>query len=453
MPEREARVLIVDDEEQLVALALKALSKADIKAVGASNVDRALQYLAGSAWDVLLVDINLDGESGIELAQKAVEMVPGLSVIVMTAFGTVDNAISAIRAGAYDFVTKPFDLLALRLLVERATRHTELVRELATLKQHTAPRAISDLIGASEQIREVASLVERVAKTDVTVLVSGESGTGKELVASAIHDQSDRANMPFIPVNCGALPPELLGSELFGHEKGAFTGAARARPGLFVEAHQGTLFLDEVGEMPPEMQVRLLRALQEGRVRPVGGDRERDVDVRVVCATNRDLRREVDEGRFREDLYYRINVVEIRIPPLRERGTDALLIARYFVREAAERLGRKVSGIDENAARKLLAYDWPGNVRELRNAMERGVALTRWPTIAVEDLPPRVQTFESEDVDEVGESGLFLTLEELERRYIRKVMSHTQENKAESARILGIDRRTLYRKLERYEDA
>jgi len=306
--------------------------------------------------------------------------------------------------------------------------------------------------GESRAMLKVYDLIRRVASTDTTVLLSGESGTGKELVARALHTESTRAAQPFVAINCAAVPASLLESELFGHVKGAFTDAKATRKGMFEQATGGTLLLDEIGEMPLDMQPKLLRVLQERQVRPVGGNVVVPVDARIIAATNRDLESEVEEQRFREDLYYRLNVVQIHVPPLRARGNDVLLLAQHFVRKFAERMGKGVTGISSEAAKKLVEYDWPGNVRQLENSMERAVTLTRFEQLTVEDLPERISRYESSrmtiaDVD----SEHMLTLDQLEKRYIERVLKAAQGNKTQAARLLGVDRRTLYRKLERYE--
>jgi len=299
---------------------------------------------------------------------------------------------------------------------------------------------------------KVYDLIHRVSATDASVLLTGESGTGKELVARALHEEGTRAEQRFIAVNCAAVPSNLLESELFGHVKGAFTDANATRKGLFEQANHGTLLLDEVGEMPLEMQPKLLRVLQERKVRPVGGNVETAFDTRVVAATNRDLETAVEEGRFREDLYYRLNVVQIHVPPLRARGNDILLLAQHFVREAAGRLGKPVEGISSDAAQKLLDYDWPGNVRQLQNSMERAVTLTRYDRITIMDLPDRIRSFETTRLDVANvDAQHMLTLEELERRYTEKVLKSTAGNKTHAAKPPALDRRTLYRKPERYQ--
>jgi transcriptional regulator with PAS, ATPase and Fis domain len=331
-------------------------------------------------------------------------------------------------------------------------QHKSLREEVKRLKEAVATtNRMDDLIGDSIGMRKVYDLMERVAETDATVLVTGESGTGKELVARALHRRSIRQKGPFVAINCAAMPETLLESELFGHVKGAFTDAKNARPGLFQQASSGTLFFDEIGEMPLGMQPKLLRALQERTARPVGGTDEIPFDTRIIAATNRDLETLVEAGKFREDLFYRINVVRLEVPPLRMRSNDVLLLAQYFLEKIAQRSAKKVVGISSAAAEKLLAYEWPGNVRELQNCIERAVALTRYDTLVVEDLPEKIRDYRSTNIVVATEdASQLLPMEEVERRYILRVLKTVGGNKTTAAKVLGFDRRTLYRKLERY---
>jgi two-component system, NtrC family, response regulator AtoC len=339
---------------------------------------------------------------------------------------------------------------SLALTIERALKHRALREEVKRLRRVVVDQQkFDDILGTSPAMKKMYDLVARVAETETTALVTGESGTGKELVAKAIHQRSPRKEGPFVAINCAAMPESLLESELFGHVKGAFTDARTARPGLFIKATKGTLFLDEIGEMPAGMQAKLLRALQERTVRPVGGDQEQSFDARLIAATNRDLETEVEEKRFREDLFYRINVVRIRVPPLRSRGSDILLLAQHFL----QRYSQRVVGIKSNAADKLLSYTWPGNVRELQNCVERAVALAQFDHIGIDDLPERVREFKSSRVTvESNDPAELLPMEEVERRYILRVLEAVGGNKTLAAQVLGFDRRTLYRKLERCRD-
>ena len=408
----------------------------------------ALARLDDDDFVAMLVDIHMDGKSGLDLCREVAAKRPDLPVIVMTGFGTVEHAVGAIRAGAYDFVTKPVSMDALSLILERAIRHRALTEELQRLRRRVHEDTLPDIVGSGEAIRQVADLVARIATTDTSVLVTGESGTGKELVARTIHEKSGRTGA-FLAINCAAVPETLLESELFGHARGAFTDARVARSGLFVEANNGTLFLDEIGEMPLSMQAKLLRALQERKVRPLGASHEIPFNARLVTATNRDLEQEVTDKRFREDLFYRVNVVRVDVPPLRKRGNDVLELAQFFLARTAKRSGKNVSIIGRAVAECIVGYDWPGNVRELENCMERAGALARFETLTVDDLPPKVRDHRSMSVDISSDNPQDLpTFAVVEQRYIRKVLNAVRDNKTVAAKVLGFDRRTLYRKLK-----
>jgi two-component system response regulator HydG len=454
-----AHVLVVDDDESMRDLLQAALSKRGYKVATTGDVDSAVELVRQEELDAVVTDLKLAGEdgpsSGLGLCRRTAELRPELPVIVITAFGSMDSAVASIRAGAYDFITKPVDLETLGLAVKRAAEHHQLRREVRLLRDGaTASTHMGEIIGDSPAMRKVYDLIDRVSQSDASILVTGESGTGKELVARALHARSSRGQGPFVAVNCAAISAQLLESELFGHVRGAFTDAKTDRAGLFVHSSGGTLFLDEIGEMPLDMQSKLLRALQERRVRPVGGTREVEFDTRIIAATNKDIDAAVDDGRFREDLFYRINVVRIPVPPLRSRGNDVLLLAQHFLGTWADTSNKLVDGIVPEAARKLLEYDWPGNVRELENVMQRAVTLTRFDKITVDDLPERIRQHQSASLVVASDDPDHLpTLEELERRYIARVLATVGGNKTQAARVLGVDRRTLYRKLERYDKA
>ena len=451
-PERP-RVLLVDDDEDLADVLAVDLAERGLDVEVANDLAAATELATTQEFSLVLTDLRLAGDDGLDLCREVSARRPNVPVVVITGHGSLDVAVKAIRAGAYDFITKPVDGRDLDVTVERALRHHNLVDELTRLREAEGRRRpLSNLIGDSEAMKRVASLVRRVADTEASVLIEGESGTGKELVARALHDGSSRSDGPFVAINCGAVASSILESELFGHVRGAFTDAKRDRPGLFLEANGGTLFLDEIGEMPAEMQTKLLRVLQERRVRPVGGQTEKPFDTRVIAATNRDLEQEVEERRFREDLYYRINVVHVPLPPLRRRGNDILMLAQHFLEESAQRAGRPVVGLSTEAAAKLLEYRWPGNVRQLQNCMERAVTLARYDKITVDDLPDKIQRFDSQSMALELDEEHFLPWAEMERRYIERALKLADGNKTRAAELLGLDRRTVYRKLERFAE-
>jgi two-component system response regulator HydG len=447
-----ARILIIDDELRVCELLSANLRRKGFQTAFRRSADEALELLGAEEFDVVVTDMNMPGMSGLSLCERIAESHPELPVIVITAFGSFDSAVSAIRAGAYDFITKPFELDMLRLTLERALRHRALRNEVKRLRRAVADaQRFEELLGASEPMKRVYDILDRVADVDTSVLITGESGTGKELIARALHRRSERRSGPFVAVNCAAMPEALLETELFGHAKGAFTDAKVARVGLFLRAAGGTLFLDEIGDMPLGLQPKLLRALQERVVRPVGSDEEIAFDARIVTATNLDLEAAIEEKRFREDLYYRINVVHVELPPLRSRGTDVLLLAQAFVERFAASTGRKVTGLSPAAAERLMSYAWPGNVRELQNAIERAVALARYAEITVDDLPEKIRNHKKTHVVVASDDPAeMLPLEEVERRYITRVLEAVRGNKMLAAQILRLDRATLYRKLAKY---
>ncbi len=446
----QGRVLVVDDEASMCELLEADLKLRDFDVAWRTSAEGAFELLRDEAFDCVVTDLNMPGVNGIELCERIVAHRPDVPVIVMTAFGSMETAIAAIRAGAYDFVTKPLETQMLALTLERAIRHRKLQEEVKVLSEVVKrSRQFGDILGESPPMQRLFDQLARVADSEAAVLITGESGSGKELVAQAIHSQSQRKAENFVAVNCAALPENLLESELFGHVEGAFTDARGDRKGLFQQSQAGTLFLDEVGELPLSMQPKLLRALEEGAIRPVGSDKELPVDVRVLTATNRDLETAVEEGRFRQDLFYRINVIQLAIPPLRARGTDVLLLAQHFLERFAAKSNRQVTGLSEAAAERLLNYSWPGNVRELRNVIERAVALTGTDKLSVEDLPEKIRehrgsrmVLEGQDPDDMP------SLEDVEQRYIRHVLEAASGNKTLAAKILGVDRKTLRRKLK-----
>jgi two-component system response regulator HydG len=443
--------LVVDDEADACDLLKWALEPLGYQVTAVTSASAALERVAGEDFDAVLTDLSMGEMSGLHLCERILGTKPDMPVIVVTGAGQLESAISAMRVGAYDFLTKPVDPQILAHSVARAVEHRRLgeeVRRLRTAASTDSP--LTNVIGESAAMRRVYELVTRVAESDASVLIQGETGTGKELIARAIHANSSRKGKPFVALNCAAMPPTLLESELFGHARGAFTDAKSARTGLFLQANGGTLFLDEIGELPIEVQPKLLRALQERTVRAVGADSEVPFDVRLVTATNRDLDYEVFEKRFREDLFYRINVVKVALPPLRDRAGDVLHLAHYFLTKATS-AGKSALTLSESAAQKLMAYNWPGNVRELENCVERAVALARFDQLTVEDLPEKIRGYRSDRlVVSAGDESEVITLDELERRYITRVLALTGDNKTRTAAMLGLDRRTLYRRLERY---
>ncbi len=442
-------ILVVDQDMEFADLLRDGLRRRNYSAESIRSATEALAFLERNPVDIVVAHVHLSEVSGLELVARLRDRQSEVLGIVITSQGSLATAVEAIRAGAYDFISKPVTMATLEVAIERAVAYQTLRREVQRLRiEVAAAQPVDTIVGDSPAIREVTSMVRRIAESSATVLVTGESGTGKELVARAIHDLSDRRHLPFVAINCGALPPALLESELFGHVRGAFTDARQTRSGLFVQAGDGTLFLDEIGEMPLEMQVKLLRVLQERKLRPVGGDVEVSFGARLITATNRDLETAVEEKRFREDLFYRINVVQIQVPPLRARPGDLLALTTYFMQKIAARGGKPVPTIDEDVARRMLAYDWPGNVRELQNCVERAMALGQLQRITIAELPDKIRDHQrAPTVTATGVPDELITLDEIERRYVRQVLVATNNNKTDAARILGIDRRSLYRRL------
>jgi two-component system response regulator HydG len=447
------RILVVDDDRSLCETLAGALGKRGFEVEWRTDPAGALEAVAGSDVDAVVTDLRMGMASGLDLCARIVAEWPDLPVVLITAFGTLETAIGAIRAGAYDFITKPIEIDTLAVALERAVERRRLRVEVQHLRRAVGGMTgrFGKVLGSSDAMRPVYDLLERIADASATVLVTGESGTGKEVVAQALHDLGPHKTGPFVAVNCSAVPEALLESELFGHARGAFTDARSPRTGLFLQAHGGTLLLDEIGDMPMALQPKLLRALQERTVRPVGGDTEQPFDARIVATTNRDLRALVDEGQFREDLYFRINVIHVELPPLRARGGDVLVMAQHFVDLHAARSAKSVTGIAPAAAERLLAYPWPGNVRELQNCIERAIALTRRHEIQVEDLPETVRSFKRSHVlIAASDPSELVPLAEVERRYVLRVVEAAGGNKSLAAQILGVTRKTLYRKLGEY---
>ncbi|HEU5189927.1 MAG TPA: sigma-54 dependent transcriptional regulator [Methylomirabilota bacterium] len=434
------RVLIVDNDPEMLAMLRRHLEFEGLAVAAATGGRDALDAIAGARYDVILTDLIMDDTGGLEVLAAAQARAPATRVLLMTAFGSLETAIEAMRQGAYDYLTKPFKLAEVTHAVRRALDDQRLREENARLRAEVERQfGFERVIGESRLMRGVLEQVRAVADSDASVLLLGESGTGKELVARALHWSSGRRAGPFVPVNCAAVPEGLLESELFGHEKGAFTGADRKRAGLFAAANGGTLFLDEVGDLALTTQVKLLRAIQDKAVRPVGGSEDVQLDLRLVTATNRELLALVQEGRFREDLYYRLAVIPIRLPALRERPEDIPLLAQHFLREAATRLGKSLTGFSSDALEWLREHRWAGNVRELENVIERAAVLAADATVTVADVRTELAAAPTAP-------PLRPTLEELERQYIRRVLDEVRGDKQAAAKILGVSVRTLQRK-------
>src|SRR6185295_829464 len=448
-----ATLLVADDDPGLRESRERTLTREGYKVVLASDGRAALERVQAGGVDLIVTDLRMPGLTGLELLRAAKAIMPDVDVILLTAFGTVEEAVQAMKGGAYDFLTKPFRREQLIKLVDKALERRDLIEQNKALKKQLEDiRAKGQMIGSSPSFRRMLTLVEQVADSSATILIQGESGAGKELVARAIHERSGRRNGPFVAVNCAALPETLLESELFGYEKGAFTGAAGRKDGRFELANGGTLFLDEVADLSLVTQPKILRMLQEGEFERLGGTRTIKVDVRIVTATNQDLAQMVRDKRFREDLYYRLKVISINVPPLRERREDIPVLAHHFVRIYAAKNNRKLEGLTDEAVRQLEAYSWPGNVRELENVVERAVVLARGSRIEVADLPPDIAgaTPLPEGVLSVR---IGTPLAEVTARLLEETLRVTKGNKTLTARLLGIDVRTVSRKLERQDEA
>lgn len=444
-------IIVAEDEDLMRVILSGLLEGAGYRVALCASAEEALEKFTTEDVAVTLTDIRMSGMDGLALLDRVKDIDAEALVIVMTAYSSVDSAVAALRKGAYDYVTKPFVNEDLLQSVKNAITQRELFRENRALRRELDRRySFSEIVGTSDVLQSVFRLVEKVAATTTNILVNGESGTGKELIARAIHHHSPRGSRPFVAINCGALPETLLESELFGHTKGAFTGATADKPGLLRAAEGGTVFLDEIGEITPAMQVRLLRAVQEHEVLPVGAGGAVRFDARIICATNRDLEKEVSEGRFREDLFYRLNVIEIHLPPLRERREDIPLLVRHFIAATAREQLQPEKPISREAMTALINYKFPGNVRELQNAVERAFTLSG-AEIDLDSLPPRIRESAGDAAAVRDPDGLRPTLAEIERRYIVETLASVNQDKARAANVLGIDLSTLYRKLKRYD--
>ncbi len=438
-------ILVVDDEEPVRRLLVKELSRKGFQADAVSSGEEALERLRKASYDVILLDIVMPGMDGLELMRR-LSGDPALpKIIVLTGRATVDTAVEAMKNGAFDYMTKPYKLEELKIVIERAYEQRRLELEHQILRQEITRRDQEvELVGESDQHRKILELIEKIAPTDSTVLIQGESGTGKELVANYLWKRSPRKDRPIIPLNCSTFSESLMESELFGHEKGAFTNAYKVKRGLVEVADGGTLFLDEIGEVPIGLQAKLLRFLDSGEFRRVGGTKNLRADVRVIAATNRDLRKAIENREFREDLFYRLNVINITLPPLRERKDDIPVLSEFFLKKYTRRFGKSVKGISDDALKLMLSYDWPGNIRELENLIERAVLLCDNDYIETEDIAiPSGYTVSKEP-------ETLVRLEDVEREHIKRVLEETDGNQTRASRILGIDRKTLYLKIRKY---
>lgn len=443
------RILIVEDEEVARENLRYILSKEHYEIEAARSGSQALELLAKNDYDLVITDLRMEKVDGMEVLSRTKAERPATEVIMITGYATVDSAIEAMKLGAFHYIPKPYKIEEVRALVRQALEKKRLRDEVEELRRDLERReGLGSIVGKSTPMQELMETVRQIAPTDCNVLIVGETGTGKELVARAIHQLSRRSRARFLAFNCGAFTEELLANELFGHEKEAFTGAHTAKAGLFEAAHGGTIFLDEIGDMPQAMQVRLLRVIQERAVMRVGGTASIPVDVRVVAATNKDLKRLVEEGKFRSDLYFRLNVVALHVPPLSQRREDIPLLAHHFLRRFSSQQGKEIRGITEEMMGLLMNYPFPGNVRELENVIERAVALSKGPMLEAKDLPQEFSLFRFGVLR--PRSGGFPTLEEAERDYIQWVLGHTKWNRTKAAEILGIDRVSLWRKIRQY---
>jgi DNA-binding NtrC family response regulator len=448
----KGHILIVEDDREMARFLTELLREERYEIEVALDGSSALERHKRGKFDLTITDLMMPGMKGTELVARLKALDPDHPVLLITAFGTIESAVEAMHAGALNYITKPFRSEEILLHVRRALEQRSLRKELERLRTEVRGRyQFSNLIGRSETMERIFDAVAQVSDLPANILITGESGTGKELIARAIHFNSARARGPFVPLNCAAVPGALLESELFGYVRGAFTDAKKDRRGLFQEASGGTLFLDEIGEVAVNLQAKLLRAIEEKEVRPLGANKNEKVDARLISATNRDLEQRVREGSFRQDLYYRLNVIRIELPPLRERTEDIPALVEHFIQKFADQARRSVAGIDNDALMALMSHRWPGDVRELEHTIERAVLMGKNATIGVDDLPQAMFIASHNDPPLERAVAKGYTLYELEREYIQRVMETTKGNKTEAARILGVDRTTLYRKLEEYK--
>ncbi|TKI06605.1 sigma-54-dependent transcriptional regulator [Martelella alba] len=451
MPLKDTTLLVVDDDDSHRLMLLTLLADWGYRVEGARDGADAVALCRSRPFDLLLMDVRMAGTDGITALREIKAYNPAIPILIMTAYSNTETAIQAIKAGAYDYLTKPLDFDLLQLTLKRVLDHVSLGNENKQLRNAMMPVLQGEqIIGHSPALRQLMEMLAVVAPSEATILITGESGSGKELIAKAIHANSQRRNGPYIAINCAAISESLLESELFGHEKGAFTGAEKQRDGRFAAADKGTLFLDEIGDMPLPMQVKLLRAIQEREIQRVGGDRTVKVDVRILAATNKDLEQEVAGGRFRQDLFYRLNVVALRLPPLRERVADIPLLAMHFLQKFAAKNGKTAKGFTPKAMDRLLKYDWPGNIRELENVVERSVVLMMGEYVSLQEFPPPLREGDNERTPLTADFS-DMTLDEIEHAAIVNALEMAGGNKSEAARRLGITRKTLHSKIRRRE--
>lgn len=449
----KTRILLVDDDNGHRQMLKVVLEEWDYTITEAIDGEMAVEQVKKAPVDLILMDVRMPKKSGLEALLEIKAINPSIPILIMTAYSTVEAAVETIKAGAYDYLTKPLDFEKLKITLRNILSFSGLIKENAQLSASLAKtQATSNIIGSSPAFQKVLTMVETVAPSEATILITGESGTGKEVIAKAIHELSGRCSGPYVAINCAALTETLLESELFGHEKGAFTGADRRHNGRFSQAHKGTLFLDEIGEMPLLMQAKLLRAIQEKEIVRVGGSTPEKVDVRLVAATNRDILQEVEAGNFREDLYYRLNVVSIELPPLRKRNEDIPALASHFLQLFSQKNNKTIQGFTPSAMHYLMNYSWPGNVRELENIVERGVVLCLSNTITERELPDFMRTAGNQPNKIVAEEAPPLPLEDIEKTAILYTLNHVGGNKSEAAKLLGITRKTLHAKLQKYNN-
>lgn len=449
--ESKPPILVVDDDESHRLTISKLATSWGYEVHNAKNGEEASEKVKKHSYRVILMDVRMAVMDGITALHRIKSHDPSIPVIIMTAFSSVSSAVEALKSGAYDYLTKPLDFDELKITLERAADHARLKEENIELKNLLkADKGSKRLIGTSTPMKDLSSIIAMVAPSEATVLITGESGTGKEMVARLIHENSLRRDRPFIAVNCAAISENLLESELFGHEKGAFTGAISRRNGLFMQADKGSIFLDEIAEMTPHMQAKLLRVIQEREIQRVGGEDFLKIDVRIITATHQDLDKRVKENLFREDLFYRLNVVNIKVPSLRERHDDIPLLSQYFILRHSERNRKDIKGIAPDAMKCMMEHDWPGNVRELENALERAVILATGDYITEKDLPPGLSPSISSEKEQVNHADKSLSLDDIEKKAILEALNASGWNKSEAARILGINRKTLHKKLKSY---